>query len=576
MGRPRKKQHAKKHDPAGATAKPRAAAPTGSSTGPQSPGPLWRDPVMLIGLVSIVGLGLYLAGRYAQAMSIPFADTLTYLEVGRNFLEGRGFINRFNVIYGWHEGLSYPGLPYYNPLYGLILGIVWQAADNPITVALLMTALPAAVNAALLAVLVRGAASTLAGILAGLGYLILPTTYVSVTLITAEHPMVTVCLLILLIIQRLTTRHAAWWILVGVLLALGYLIKVTVLAMLGALFVAILLTTSGSLLPRLKRSIKPLLLLAAGFLLIITPYNAVCKIATGHFYPQYPAMAQNWSMATVYGGEFVADSPAVRPDAAAVPPLSRRATIALDNAWTMLRASWDELKLLVFLIPVGLLMTRQGARRDAVYLLCVGAVFVGAYAAAFNWLPLRDEAGSAARYVLHIAPFWYPIAILGLAALAARIPAPGAVRGTLLVIAWLGLFSPVIAQAWSMHARVSRMDTRRVDGLAGLVHGVGDLCDQDDLIAIDGGYPLICAATFLDRPVVALPQQKLATPANVRRFAEIYQPQVVVPGRCRPAYEVFPALGYRPVQLPPPHQGGRGQIVLMRPAHGAAAPAAQP
>jgi hypothetical protein len=84
-----------------------------------------------VGGLSIVFVaGLFLTGRYAFEYGIPFADTYTYLAPGRNLLEGHGLITRFNVVQGWSGRLDHPGLAYYNPVYGLILAIVWQVLDS--------------------------------------------------------------------------------------------------------------------------------------------------------------------------------------------------------------------------------------------------------------------------------------------------------------------------------------------------------------------------------------------------------------------------------------------------------------
>ena len=150
--------------------------PTSATPGPpERPAPAGTR-VFVIALLLIAAAGLWLTGRYALAMSIPFADTHTYLDVGRNWADGRGFVTRFNVVYGWSDGISHPGLAYYNPLYGLLLGVFWRIAGHTGALALVATALPAVLNAVLLAVLVRPSMGRLVALLSAAGYLIAPAT----------------------------------------------------------------------------------------------------------------------------------------------------------------------------------------------------------------------------------------------------------------------------------------------------------------------------------------------------------------------------------------------------------------
>src|SRR5207247_8290175 len=129
--------------------------------------------------------------RYTSKVGLPFPDTHTYLEVGRNWMQGRGFTTRFNVVYGWSGTLSHPGLAYYNPLGGLLMALVWALLKSPEHFAVAVTVVPCLANAVLLAFIMRRIAGSLPAILVAAGYVLLPSSIENVTAITLEHAVVT-------------------------------------------------------------------------------------------------------------------------------------------------------------------------------------------------------------------------------------------------------------------------------------------------------------------------------------------------------------------------------------------------
>jgi hypothetical protein len=542
---------------------------------------------------------LLVTGWYAYWLGVPFADTYTYLDPGRNYMAGRGFVSRFNVVYGWSGRLDHPGWAYYNPLYGFLLALLWRVIDDPAWVACLATAVPASLNAALLGVLVRRSMGEVTAILSAAGYLLIPTTWRSLSLLAAEHPAMTLLLLALLLVEYRESRGPRRWFWVGAVFGVAAFVKLTVLLVLPGLLVAVVARVPGDWRTRARRALRPAGGFLAGLAVLVLPYTAACALTVGERYPSYPGMARNWSLASVYGGRFVAASPAVEPEARNLPSPRDRLVIVLDNAQTFIRATAVELSVLVLFIGVGI--ARAGAaQRLVVLLLLCGASLALGHAASFDWLRLSGETGSAARYALYVAAFWYPVAVFGLVRLLApagaqceltaetretrahgRTPLPrGAEEGqgggrekhdgpasrdgihrperaallkqrcTWLVVAlWSACSLPHIAPRLVSFVEIAGRTQPRVTPWRQAMTALATAVGSDELVAVEGGGTLIGAAVFLDRPVVALPQDRLDTPETMRQFVEVFQPRLIIPGRTRSADAVLPDMGYQKAEV---------------------------
>jgi 4-amino-4-deoxy-L-arabinose transferase-like glycosyltransferase len=531
-----------------------AAVPDGEEAGQQ----LMTWP-FLGGLAVIFLAGLLVAGRYAFYYGIPFADTYTYLAPGRNLLQGRGFITRFNVVHGWSGRLDHPGLAYYNPLYGLTLAIIWQVLGNAGHVGVVATALPCCINAVLLALLVRRAFGALTAVLSAVGYLLIPSTWQGLALITAEHPAVTIVLVCLLIIQYYAPRHPRSWLWLGVLLGVGCLVKVTVGLVIPGLVVAVFLTQNGTPAQRTRASLRPTGMLALGVAGVLVPFALFCRLTVGEFYPSYPAMAQNWSLATQYGGHYVAESPAVKPDAARVPRARDRIVIVLDNVGTFARALWGELGVLSLAAVLAFVGAGKEARRQAIFLIGAGVSLALGHAASFNWFRLAWEPSSLERYVLYLAALWYPVAVYGIVRSATWLKS-AVVRDAAVTVVWLVISLPAIGAGVSSVRQIAQMTEPRFTRLQQVMVQSARLVGPDDLVAVAGGGLMICGAVFLDRPVVAFPQGRMDTPPALREFIDVYNPALVIPASNRSADRVLPQMGYQLEYL----EGFRGVRVYVR------------
>ena len=544
-----------------------ATEPATLETG--APRPLRRDPVALVGLLVLAVAGLWLTGRYALMYSIPFADTHTYLEVGRNLMEGRGLITRFNVYWGWSESLSYPALSYVNTLYGLPLGIAWVLLDDAGWVAVLFTAVPAVLNAVLIALLLRRAFGNTVALLSGAGYLILPATYHNIQLITAENPMVTMCLVLLLLVQRMERKGAVHWLLLGLMFGLFFLCRRNIFAAGPGVLLALLLVQQGGVLARLRATIRPIVSFALGALIVYGSFQLICHVSEGEWYPSIQRMVRPYKSAGRWGGEFVRGSPAVKvdplpPEVANRGPWQRLQNIA-RNLQTYLKLITDQLGLLVLAVAAGAIGLNRAQGKHYVYLFCTAVMFLAMYLYASQSGDIARNLGSPMRYTQHIVPFLYPLGVIGLVRLAGLLRVGPRLRTVAVVLLWVLASLPHLVSVQQMQSTVSEMQEPRVAAMQRMAEAIRERTQPDDLVAVQEGGSRICMTTFLERPSVALPFEQMDNEHDMLVFMNIFHPKLVVPGTCRSAHQVLPRLGYTRAEVPSFELGRRPETIFVRP-----------
>jgi hypothetical protein len=525
-------------------------------------GTLWYPLALIVLLI----LATFVLGRWAYYMSTPFADTATYLDVGRNLLHGNGLVTRFNVVYGWSDKLTYPGLSYYNPLYGILLAIAWEVFHNPVTLSFISGVIPVLLNMVLIAALLRPEFGRTAALLGAATYAWLPSSRLNVMLIGIEHPLVTVCLVLLLIIHRLVPRNPRYWLLVGFLIGVGCLIKVNALAALPAILAGVFLSQSGTWVARARAALRPTLHTLAGFAALFVPFQTVCLIVDGKLYPTYPVIAKNWSMACTWGGEFVEGSPAIRPIPENLPSLNTRIATVLDNAAYMIEVVVGDLGGLALLIGAACVGVAFVRGRFPVYWFCLGAAFLLEYATAYYWIQLDREPSTAKRYALHVTAFWIPLAILGLQHVVAQAVQAGLRRSLSICGLWVALQLPLAYKSVLTQFRFSLLGEPRVVPIQRAMQACAALTEPSDVVALEGGSTIILGAMFLDRSIVPLPQGEMATMKNFMKFMEIYRPALVFPGNSRLANALLPDLHYTPHDIPSPYGDDEPERVWLRPA----------
>lgn len=503
----------------------------------------------MVAFCCIVLTGGWILGRYAMTMALPFPDTHTYLEVGRNWMEGRGFVTRFNVVFGWSGTLSHPALAYYNPLSGILLGMLWKLSTSFGIFAVATTVIPAAVNALLLGIIVGRSAGHGPGLVTAAAYFGLPSSIVNVSTVGLEHLMVTICLvLVWLLIDR--DRTKIWpWLFAGFVIGVGCLIKVTVVAAYAAVVIGLVVTRSGSIKERIVAAFRPSFLCLAGLAAVLVPFQIACISSVGSIYPEYPHMAKLWGLGKLYGGEIIQASPAVRPYLHQLPSIGQWVLNVLDNFRQLGKVLALDLGLLGLpLLALPLFWSRTSEAEK--YLFLLGGVFGILYAVAYYWYPFSVDLFSPLRYILHTSVFWLPVSVAALWRLTERIVAHRVWMTALATGLCLVGMVPLFVGLWHIQRSASQFPEPLVAAAERAMKAIQEITSPDDLVAIQGGSQEICMSLFVERPIVALPENAMNTVENLRRLTEIYRPYLVVPGSQSPLWYVMPQLGYVPVRVP--------------------------
>lgn len=481
-----------------------------------------------LALALILSVGFLAAAKFAHDFGVPFADTYTYLDPVRNWLAGRGFVTRFNVVHGWSGHLERPAIAYYNPLYSLLLGAIWFSFDDPTWTQVVGSAVPATIAAFLLALLVRRRFGSVVALLSAGGYFALPSTWKSFEFLSVEHVAMVALLGALHLFDRLDERSRAGWSVLGAYFAVAMLLKVTLALAIPGLLLAELASQGGSLRERVAASVPRFFRFGIGFVAVMAPFQIYCWQTAHEFYPSYPSLAKNWSLASLFGGNYVAGSPAVVPRADLLPGTARYVEIVLENIRVFVRSLAGELSLFAAFLPAGIAMSQGRARRLTLALLLVGVSLSLGHACSFYWARLSAEITSELRYSTFLSIPAYPVGVFGLVATLRRLIVARERRWAYAAAAWLIAstisFVPVLP---ILRTAAKLTQPRVISGKATMVEAAQHI-GPDDLAAIGGGGLTIGLAVFLDRPVIALPQQRMDTAQTMREFFDIFDPALVI------------------------------------------------
>jgi hypothetical protein len=305
-----------------------------------------------------------------------------------------------------------------------------------------------------------------------------------------------------------------------------------------------MLTETGSFVHRIRAAVVSSLLLGLGIAIVLVPFNVLCVATAGRLYPEYPSMARNWSLGCTYGGEFVAASPAIRPDPERLPGLAQFGSIMTHNVHAMLSAVTDQMGAVLLFVVVGLAAFLD-KRKEPTYWFCLGVAFLIGHAAAFYWLPLEGER----RYPMYVTAFWYPLGIAGLTYMLSRIRLPVRAQALAAMAVWVVVSIPAIWELAQLHARDYRLPESSVTQLQEFMSKCQGLVGTDDLVAVSSVNRLICGAMFLDRPVVALPCQAMNTEENMHRFVEIFRPRLIIAEQRNVVWSIARQFDYEPYRV---------------------------
>jgi len=503
------------HRPTRATAaRPRPAGRRAEAeAGSAPPGAPARQPVpdgLVILALTLVLYFVHLGFARDERLS---PDAAGYLDMGRNLFSGRGAVSTYNLYQYW-PGIEHPMLPYMQPLYPVLCGLLWGLGGLSTVTAfnILLFALNCGLVYRLAAPLLGRPTAAMVGLLVGFS----PTM-----LFSAIHPwteelhLTTLLGAVLLYLRPGFPRFA-----VGVLLAIGCLVRF------AGLYNAAGLLAAGFFVHGLsRRAWREAAWIAAGFLAVAVPYEVFCLLRYGSLYPEYPAAATRYTLAVSDGGAVYRDSlPVLNVARAAAPAAGVLVARFGSHAAGLVDAFGAAAPLGVAALFAPWLRTT--ARRDPalVTLLCLGVISIVAYSASLAWLPGIE----GARY--SVVPFMtlVPAGIAATRAAAARwLHRPSRVF-------WVGSLAPIaltlLALIPAYRAFVHEYQVRYPASLVEYRAERDEVCAwirehaaKDALVASE----FLKDPIFFERPFVSLPSGAALDSLGLSRFLAMYRPDYV-------------------------------------------------
>ncbi|UCC94805.1 MAG: glycosyltransferase family 39 protein [Candidatus Omnitrophota bacterium] len=246
------------------------------------------DLLLILGLFIVILLpNLGLAN-----LELISPDASGYLDMGRNLFSGRGAITSYNLYQFW-PGKYHPFLPYMQPLYPIVAGLIWILFNLKAVIAFNIVLL--SLNCILIYKIIRLKADYLTSALIALFMGFSQNLVFSAIYPWTEH----LHLFFVLLAIYLYLRYEKSQFLVGVLLGVSCLTRVAGFYNIFAFGVALLILRGFS-----KDAFKGYLKIALGFLSIFLSYEIFCYAKYGILYPQYIGAARTYGFSWFHPGAF--------------------------------------------------------------------------------------------------------------------------------------------------------------------------------------------------------------------------------------------------------------------------------
>jgi 4-amino-4-deoxy-L-arabinose transferase-like glycosyltransferase len=326
-------------------------------------------------------------------------------------------------------------------------------------------------------------------------------------------------LILLVLLLLFKNRNYKNSLIAGLLIGFAFLVRVANLYSAIAVGLALLLSTEGRFLFRLKRS----LLYGVGILLIILPYELFCYLHYHIWYPQYTSATKAYTFALeepsshfVYGNPTLVFTPEFTTWEH-IKFLARNATLHLLQFTAYLPFTIITALCIYFFRR----LRRRFGQFEILSLMLLLLFNTIGYSVSIYWW----EAIETWRYGIIPVACGLPLAAMGLRRLFAyfrkgyRPWGRMAFTLTLLVSLGLNLFMVVLYDK-SIPKMVAQMKVEKESALA----FVADNSIPGDLIATNSTYFMF----LFDRPVITLPHGKILTEQNLKDFLSIHQPSLIV------------------------------------------------
>ncbi len=441
-------------------------------------------------------------------------DASGYLDMGKNLFSGKGAVISFNLYQYW-PGKYYPSLPYMQPLYSVLAGLVWALFGLKAVIGLNIILL--AVNCAVFYMVIRFNADPLTSLLLAL-FIGFSKNFVFTAIFPWTEQLHLLFLLTAIFIYLKWERSA---VAIGMLFGLSYLVRVAGSYNIVAFGMALVALKGFS-----KAAVKEYIKMTTGFLLIFVPYELFCYLKYKAFYAEYLTAARIYRAAEVFPGAFykkgvpVLNMPAFKIDAK---------TLSL-NAYVHFMdyvAAFRHIKFALVLVPVYViydLLKRKGALYVIFFFQGAGVMFF--YIASLAWLPEIESVRYSLIPIMMLgsAGFLYAREILGTffpEKLKKSFPALFLIVLACFVFVEIRDYLPFRSYYMNSYRKeYGGYRQARDEMYAWIKANTG----RDDLIASH----LLADPCLFERPVVSLPSGKAVNDKNVKDFLGIYAPAYVL------------------------------------------------
>ncbi|MBI2871362.1 MAG: hypothetical protein HYY14_06615 [Candidatus Omnitrophica bacterium] len=466
-------------------------------------------------LCAVLFLGIFLPHVPLAQSELLSPDASGYLDMGRNLFSGKGAVITYNLYQYW-PGTEQPSLPFMQPVYPVLAGILWALSGLKGVIGLNIALLAA--NCVLLNKILGIYLDRWASFMVALFMGYTPILIFSAIWPWTEH--LHLASILIAVWLYLKERHPFW---VGVVLGFSALIRAAGFYNILAFGLALVLIHGMT-----RKAFGLYARVASGVLAILLPYEILCFLKWGTWYPEYLAAAKTYRLSELVQGAHYESAL----------PVLRLPTVPPDRAadWTNLARhlagfvrEFGSLMFVFILVPAYLVFDYFKTRSRLCLIFALqGGCTLFFYALSHQWLP-EIETG---RYSL------IPYMMLGAAGF-------WALREGALVLGkkWAGLKRPI-----TLHLVLIPFLVFQFLDYLPFRHAWGEVypaqvrayrISRDEVYSwIREHAPLdaLVASQFLadpclfERPFVSLPSGAALTPENLVRFLDIYRPGYVLVG----------------------------------------------
>jgi len=234
--------------------------------------------------------------RFIPALSKSFLspDACLYLNMGKNFFEGRGFVITYNFSHFW-KTLSYPAALFIHPLYSFFAGFVFFLFKS-LKMVTFLNIFIAYLNLILIFYLFPFSKRVryFICILASFNYTFFYTSLFPWT----EQLHLSFLLVSFYFLKKFSQKRYSYLpFIIGVIMGIATLVRVAnVFNIVGYILIFLFFFS-----PKLKN----IFLFILGVTVIMLPYELFCFLNYGEFYPQY--LKAPFGHAIIYGGYYTED-----------------------------------------------------------------------------------------------------------------------------------------------------------------------------------------------------------------------------------------------------------------------------